>query len=711
MDQQFAQLAPFDAALVICFIVSLGISCNVFPSLIASHFDITPDIDDVAYSAKSAGLMIIVLLGDIIMIRFIRGMTAHHQAQEVFWPMRCRHCARAVGILASDELPDTRTGLTFPLEQEKSGVVQECTSPSFVIPSTSFSVSTESLASGHYDPTDLGISSPSTNSRRRTPVTDSQNIRTKNNHSTPRTITDNQSPIGDTRSRSTDVSDRTQNQNGEPRDFPGYNKETECYAMPLFKSPHKSLLRIFTILGIVSMARIIFVVAADVLCILQPRETYGRKVSFAVQALLNGMMGSILIIAMFFFTRYYDAVFIKKRKFCYPIAYIFAGCIWVILSQIGNPFNNARHEPLPHQTRPCKLNGTFGEFVLDFKEMVDPFIVECGIIGAGIIWQMWIGALPEGFLKLSSCASPSFDLLSSQKSKLIWSRISTLFSQRPNYRTLFFNTDARSSTDIESLSLQNNPRKHDLKKSLLKLFLGLFLGVLINITAVTFLRLFKNPTISSMNMRIYLEWCCEIASGVPLIGLLHFQSYTANKRSHHFPVKRGISLLRGLGNSDCILVLGCGGIFILSLSRLIGAITFLVSTTPASSDDQALAYFSILYALFKIYMTWRMTLFLFIAQRQFFDNIKKIKWTLFCSMYTGIFSVTIWVLGNTSIRPWVELELFFGNVNGRTIGTVLDPFVSLFGIHFALVAFEAFREVYDNYKVVCVTKEFFPTLE
>ena len=241
--------------------------------------------------------------------------------------------------------------------------------------------------------------------------------------------------------------------------------------------------------------------------------------------------------------------------------------------------------------------------------------------------------------------------------------------------------------------------------------MGLLLGVLINITAFTFLRLFTNLTVSSMNTRIYLEWCCEIASGIPRIGMLHFQSYTANKKAQRFPVKRGISLLRGLGNSDRMLMLGCGGIFILSLSRLIGAITFLVSTTSASSDDQTLAYFSILYALFKIYMTWRMTLFLFIAQRQFFDDIQKIKWTLFCSMYTGIFSVTIWELGNTSIRPWVELELFFGNGNGRTIGTVLDPFVSLFGIHFALVAFEAFREVYDNYKVVSVTKKKFPTLE
>ena len=419
MDQQFAQLAPFDATLVICFVVSLGISCSVFPSLIASHFDITPDIDDVAYSAKSAGLMIIVLLGDIIMIRFIRSMTAHHQAQEVFWPMRCRHCARAVGILASDELPDTRMGLTFPLEQENSGVVQECTSPSFVIPSTSFSVSTESLASGHHDWTDLGISSTTTNSRGRTPITDSPNIRTKKNHSAPRTITDNQSPIGDTRSRSTDVADRTQNQNGEPRDLPGYNKETECYAMPLFKSPRKSLLRIFTILGFVSTARVIFVGTADVLCILQHRETYGRKVSFAVQALLNGMMGSILVITMYFFACYYGAVLIKKGKFCYPIGYIFAGCISIILDKIGYPFNAAGNEPPPHPTHPCKLNGTFGEFVLDFKEMGEPFEVECAIIGAGIIWQMWIGALPEGVLKLSSCASPSFGFLSSQKYKPI----------------------------------------------------------------------------------------------------------------------------------------------------------------------------------------------------------------------------------------------------------------------------------------------------
>ena len=178
---------------------------------------------------------------------------------------------------------------------------------------------------------------------------------------------------------------------------------------------------------------------------------------------------------------------------------MFAGWIWVILDKIGYPFDAPGNSHPPHPTYPCKLNGTFGEFVLDFKEIVDPFVIECALIGAGIIWQMWNGALPKGVLKLSSYASPSFDFLSSKKSKPIWRRISTFFSQRPNYRTLFFTRDARSSTDIGSLPLQNNTRKHDLKKSLLKLFLGLLLGVLINITAVTFLRLFKNPTVSSMN--------------------------------------------------------------------------------------------------------------------------------------------------------------------------------------------------------------------
>ena len=194
---------------------------------------------------------------------------------------------------------------------------------------------------------------------------------------------------------------------------------------------------------------------------------------------------------MFFVTSYYDAVFINKGKFCYPIGYIFAGCIWVILSNIGYPFNVAENEPMPHPKRPCKLNGTLGEFVSDFKEMVDPFLVECAVSGAGIIWQMWCGALPEGVLKLSSCASPSFDFLSSQKPKPIWCRISTFLSQRPNYLNLLRTRDTTSSTDIESLPLQNYPTKHDLKKTLLKLFMGLLLGVLINITAVTFLRLFK----------------------------------------------------------------------------------------------------------------------------------------------------------------------------------------------------------------------------
>ena len=73
-------------------------------------------------------------------------------------------------------------------------------------------------------------------------------------------------------------------------------------------------------------------------------------------------------------------------------------------------------------------------------------------------------------------------------------------------------------------------------------------------------------------------------------------------------------------------------------------------------------------------------------------------WTLLCLLYIGIANVTQWLWDSLiheagSELAWPVLVMFFeGNV-GQIIGMLLVPFVHLYGLHTAIMAFEIFKIV------------------
>ena len=91
-----------------------------------------------------------------------------------------------------------------------------------------------------------------------------------------------------------------------------------------------------------------------------------------------------------------------------------------------------------------------------------------------------------------------------------------------------------------------------------------------------------------------------------------------------------------------------------------------------------------------------MTSFLVVVQRQEIGGTDQARWTLICLIYTGILNATQWAIESLEIASWVELTTFYGHTQGMVIGVLLEPLTSLYGIHSAMIAYEAYKTVRND---------------
>ena len=112
-----------------------------------------------------------------------------------------------------------------------------------------------------------------------------------------------------------------------------------------------------------------------------------------------------------------------------------------------------------------------------------------------------------------------------------------------------------------------------------------------------------------------------------------------------------------------------------------------------TGEDIAIVCFAIIYSLFKIYSVWLTTSFLAIVQRQLLRCPQEVKWTLISLACSVVWNATLWLQESLQLASWEDLRIFYGDTLGRLIGTLLEPVSTLYGLHAAMIAFEAFNEI------------------
>ena len=149
------------------------------------------------------------------------------------------------------------------------------------------------------------------------------------------------------------------------------------------------------------------------------------------------------------------------------------------------------------------------------------------------------------------------------------------------------------------------------------------------------------------------------------------------------------------GGHDMLLLFCTGGIFTLYTLRIAAATGMLLYPDNDHVDESHKGVptdcaYAIVSASVSIIKVGLMTLFLLIIQRQAISNEEK-KWTVACLIFASVMNATQWLYDVIGGSEWSVLGEYIGEHAGEVITVLLEPFASLYGLHAAMIAYEAYH--------------------
>ena len=627
-SQTYIQRTKYRSTLLLYFIVSLGFCCAVFSILPSHHSHSSGDNQskDIAYITIRLIISIILLLFCTFVARHVRNRAKFHENQEVYWPFECSHCAEAVGLASNASRRECEPSrVLLSASSDRVGDQEGSTS--------------NSITNASHTTNDNGMDESGQRCLQTLPTSyfDDTTIQLE-------------------------------------------NLKTNRLNEPFYKQPHKSLLRVYNMFGILALINLPIQFLTVISC-LTLTDGFGlTNVTLFTKFVFEMSVFITLASSLFFFNIYYEAVFIDVTRFSYAFVVFFATAIWMFNNVASVPIAiilDTYYDPLEH----CEVDYKFKKFILDQEKQLTKFYAECCVVFAAIVWQMWSSILPR-----SSIDSRSNSLLSNNQHVLqnisYCSKVKSWVRRIREKITVF--RDDRTNERQYILVDQGTSRK-------MRLFRNICLIILL-VSSVLYctgqFTLYANSFDFTSSTLTYLQWSLEISYSIPLLGLLHYQSFILN-RSKRTPVKPGVSGL--LEGHDRLLLLSCGGIFAISIFRLIGAIEMFTQVSSVGTDDIVLASYAAIYSIFRIYLFWSMTSFLLLVQRRMVQSLLETKLVLVCLLYTVALNAANWLISIAEVHACIELQSYYGSKLGEVMGGLFEPFESLYGLHAAIVAYETYQ--------------------
>ena len=621
----------YSSTLLLCFITSLGICCvffSILPSNSCHGCEDDSHAEDIVYATIRFTISVILLFFGTFAVWIVRNKAKFHKNQEVFWPFECRHCAMAVWLVPN---PSGRQS-----QEPICGQISVCSDCQEDQDETS---GNSSINTSHATNVHAGE--------------DSEHI----------------------------------DENAGNLQCPN-NRMHE----PLYRKPHKSLLRVCNVFGVLVLINLPIQMLTVVVCLAFTDGTVLATATLFSKFLFDLSILTVMLSSLFFFNTYYEAVFIEVPKFSYAFGLFFATGLWMLNMKISLPVARilkVHYDPLEHH---CEMSDRFMKLILDHDERLAPFYAECCIIFAATVWQMWSSILPHSYLNAESTTLLS-DYPHAMRKDSFCRKVQVCFRKLSVRKNL---SPLEGSDERHSLSgNQDNrsPKMHCIRNISVPLLLTFSV-----IYCAGHVILSWGSFDFSTYTGTYMRWCLEIAYSLPLIGLLHYQSSIMN-HSKTIPVKPGISALHGLlVGHDRLLLLSCSGIFAISIFRLMGAIQMFGRYSSVGREEIVLASYAVIYSIFRLYLFWLMTSFILIVQRQMIQSVTEAKVAMKCLLYVVALNGTNWLISIVDVNSWIELQSYYGPTLGKIMGALMEPFVSLYGLHAAIVAYETYQTVSSNAK-------------
>ena len=658
--------SPYGAILLCCLLASAELCCVIFP-----YIPPTPTFASLARLELSFIITRLLLISLVYFVQFhaiaiVLKRRQFHRDQRVFLPLQCRHCAKTLGVLSSDNHRDNESAdddgwkNTVPAPDQTEGVSHnEDTEsmPYLMIPENALPIWARYENECEPSCSSRFILNPSLS------LPDLSTLAYKS------------------------VNDNVCQKRGTvhvAREEQVPSISTDSRHRGLFTKPDRSLLVVFNLLGIVSVLNIPMQLLLVVKCLEDVELSGMAQTSTIVRLVLHLSFITLIVCALIFFNTYHDAAFRDEAVTSRFFGIIFAFCFWVCATKLVGPISDS----LNAAKDPCReLSGSLQKFLIIHNNIFSKIEAECGIIGAGIIWEMWKSVIPHHFLNVDAGKAKFVPFFKGQVSPswTIWK------SWTRNFRSIRRRIDKgyiQQSHGPEGLHQIQPSRRH----SSLPLVLMLFASFIFGLILMTVTLVLPHVTVHST---VYVVWCLKTACVTPLIGLIFYQSFLTNAsrtlRVNDYLPQR-YDTLQG---HEVILVVSCSSSFLLSLFRIGSAIAAITYTPHLSHDELILACYSIVYGFFVIFHLWVTTRFLLVVQRQVLRGPAVVKWTKVCLIYVVLVNGMIWFVGVIDIHnsEGHELKIYYGQPMGKFLREIFDPLVCLFPLHAAIIAYETYKTI------------------
>ena len=629
----------YNSTILFCLFISLAVCFTTLKVIPSNPEQVASSRDIIMLGILRIFISIVIFLSVLYSVFMVRKKDYFHQNHEVFWPRLCPHCDRVVN--AVEQQPRE-------LDADDPKDLIQCKSTSLELnkPDEPRKVPT-------YGCQQLAGSSEDCDSSRK----------------------DKPEPLLSCDEQLTAYCDHESCAGKRTNEL---IKQTRVHC-----NPHMSVLNTFYVFGTITLINVPLQLVGILLWLPENCTSSVNCFGVATQALKDISFMAIIVMGIIFFTTYYSAVFVEVPKFSYPFGTLVVASIYMVIAKFVSPISEILGNPINEPGILWRLNGTFGDFLVWHEKILTPFYAECGIIAAGVMWQIWTSVYPRSCLNISTALPPPCSIRITHPILSI-RKLMRSIPLRPFRENVSNYSETRSLLDKESTAKNFQPLIGKVIMSYLVLC-AVYFGLNQFILHSKSVKLLESE-------KEYIKWCTEMACSLPVLALYHYQMFVS-RSARSFFLKDRASLFNGLIEShDRVLLLSCVGIFTIAFFRFFGAIGIL-TRGHVTSEEIALACFTIIYSTFKIYAVWLMTSFLAIVQRQLLRRPQEVKWTLVALACSVVLNATMWLQDSLELASWDELKMFYGDIVGRLIGTLLEPVATLYGLHAAMIAYEAYKDI------------------
>ncbi|XP_041454698.1 uncharacterized protein LOC121407607 [Lytechinus variegatus] len=465
---------------------------------------------------------------------------------------------------------------------------------------------------------------------------------------------------------------------------------------------------IFSGLALLSIPPIIM---TNIICLnqhspLNPTAQTNKELTMQLLVVLSQFI-YLYILNFHFIPTFKDAHFVPVPKIWWSFVLLIQVAIWTSIQKLLRPFailaNGEHRTPYP-----CPMNSTLGEVLHGIGDISLTFTVELPVMLALLLIEMWSQILPEHVKSLmkdtNTCQSTihiksitrrsnwitlrnfTNRILNRRKLSKNLSELSPLFNDNIEMESVRSgNLGNRMCHDFTTSYHYNKTMRNEKEKvlSITLLLCVIYFGI-------------SNYLLAGENYPngINIQWILQMMFFTPVLLVIIKQAKVTKKGNRNLSTRYDVrSVNTPSEKNNTMLLISLSGACLFDMFCFVSSLGNLVSGPGLlSHDEMVLNLVSVFSCVFGLLCKCIQSTFILKVEHQQLNDYQEMKWTSRCLLAVGMVNATQWLLDSLSHEEeWPVLSMFFeGNV-GLVIGMIFVPFLHLYELHIAIMAYEIYQ--------------------